>query len=106
MAERDVQKAICQYLDVKKYCYWRNYVGPIIRHDGVFTKNQMSGLPDIIGILNSKPGQMFAIEVKSKQGRLSKKQEAWAEALKKAGVAYIVANNVDIVMNTLEAIDR
>jgi hypothetical protein len=106
MKESVLQSMVYQYLSLKNYCFWRNYVGPIIRHEGVYTKNEMAGLPDIIGVLNNVPGQMFAIELKSDTGKLSAKQALWMLKLKKAGVTYIVANDFQIVVDTLNLIDR
>lgn len=106
MKENVIQKQIIQYLEAKRYTYWRNYVGPILRGPNkILSKNPMSGMPDILGILNSHH-RLFAIEVKSKKGKLHEKQHMWIDRLAKAGTLCLVARHVDDVMEVFEAIDK
>ncbi len=106
MKESEIQKQIIKYLELKKYCFWRNYVGPILRGP---TKrrspNPMAGLPDIIGVLKSSP-RMFVIEVKTKTGKLSEKQVVWLDKLNKAGALCIVARTVAEVIDAFEMHDK
>ncbi len=99
MNERDLQKAITQYLELRQIVFWRNYVGPVIRHDGVMTKNPMAGLPDIIGILSQ--GRMLAIEIKSSRGKLSDRQKIWRDKIERAGAIYVLAYELQDVINAL-----
>lgn len=106
MKESLLQKDVCQFLDCYRYCYWRNYVGPIIRHTGVMTKNPMAGLPDIIGTLKNGSGRMFAIELKSSIGKLSMKQKWWLNRLQESGVPVLVATELHEVIDFLTVIEK
>lgn len=103
MKESDLQKVVCQYLELRQICFWRNYIGPIIRHNGIMTKNPMAGLPDIIGVL--KNGRMFAIELKSQKGRLSEAQKKWIAMLVANNVICIVATSLNDVMSVFEGLN-
>ena len=106
MKESEIQKQIIQYLQSMNYMYWRNYVGPILRgQNKVLSKNPMSGMPDILGIFNSHH-RLFAIEVKSKKGKLHDKQHIWIDKLTAAGALCLVARHVDDVREVFEACDK
>lgn len=106
MKENEIQKQILQYLESKNYMHWRNYVGPILRgHNKMLSKNPMSGMPDILGILNSHH-RLFAIEVKTKKGKLHEKQHMWIDRLIKAGTLCLVARHVDDVREVFESLDK
>lgn len=105
MKESDIQKSILQWLEIKQYCHWRNFVGPVVHRGNNFAKNPMAGLPDIIGVMKNRPGVMFAIEVKAEDGRLSDKQKEWLGDLTKAGVLAFVAYDLQTVIDALEEHD-
>ena len=76
MSESDIQKQIIDYLRLKGYMHWRNYVGPILRGPRkLLSKNPMAGMPDILGVFNSHH-RLFAIEVKTPKGKLADKQKS------------------------------
>lgn len=104
-SEADIQKQILDYLEVKGYVVWRNFVGPVIRTRGdkqIFTKNKMAGLPDIIGVCKSVPGKMFAIEVKTAKGKASERQEEWLLKLSKSGATVFIARDLRPVMAAIK----
>ena len=61
----------------------------------------MKGFPDIMGVLKSKPGMLFTIEVKSKNGKLKPEQVIMREKLEHAGVVYILARSLFDVIEEL-----
>jgi len=108
-AERDIQKAILDYLERSGYTVWRQNLGGVIVHNanGISRrKNPMTGFPDLAGIFKLRPGRMFVIEVKTKRGRVSKEQTSWLARLYAAGVATCVARSLDDVVAFLQAHDR
>lgn len=101
ISEKLIQRQILDWLELKQYCHWRNYVGPIIQRTGYPSPNPMAGLPDIFGVFKTNPGKLFAIEVKTKTGKLSPKQIKWIESLNKAGVVAFVAKDLETVIESL-----
>lgn len=99
--EKEIQLAICDYLALKKYFFWRQNTTPIWDgKDGAFRampKYSMRGVADII--LIGKGGFIVFIEVKRKGGKLSEYQEVFKALCEKWGATYIVANSLDDVIN-------
>jgi hypothetical protein len=96
--EGDVQRAICEYLALKRYFFWRQNTAPtydVTR--GVFRampKYAMKGIPDIIIV---KDGRFIGLEVKGPTGRLSADQIAFRDELERNGGTYIVAKGIEDV---------
>lgn len=96
--ESDIQRAICDYLALKKVFFWRNNNTPI--YDGqskryrAMPKYAMHGLPDIIVI---RDGRFIGIEVKREDGNLSEHQMEFARACVLNGGEYIIARSIDDV---------
>lgn len=97
--EGKIQADILRWLNMqpKAECLaWRNYTGPIIRGGGkkqiFFTANPAAGGPDIIVIFK---GRFVGIEVKTKKGKLSEKQEGFMKNATKAGAFYFVVTSLD-----------
>lgn len=106
MKENEIQKQILQYLDLKGYMHWRNYVGPILRGPRkLLSKNPMSGMPDILGIFNTHH-RLFAIEVKANKGKLADKQKVWIERLTEAGAFCMVARDISEVVEAFKIHDK
>jgi hypothetical protein len=96
MKEADILKAILQWLELNRYCHWRNYVGPILRGSRkVRSPNPMAGLPDIMGVLKNRRGILFGVEVKTKTGTIGIKQHRWINTLDNAGAVCFVARSFD-----------
>jgi len=105
-SESEIQKQILQYLELKGYMHWRNYVGPILRGPRkLLSKNPMAGMPDILGIFKTRH-RLFGIEVKTKKGILAEKQKVWIDKLNDAGAFCIVARDVSDVVEAFKTHDR
>ena len=104
MTEHDLQCAICDYLDIRRVCYWavpnggkRNkFEAKRLRDEGV-----RSGVPDI-SIVHD--GMYFGLEVKkpktlTPKGRLSKNQKEMIERIESSGgdvkVVYSVQDTIE-----------
>ncbi len=104
MTEHDLQCAICDYLDIRRVCYWavpnggkRNkFEAKRLRDEGV-----RSGVPDI-SIVHD--GMYFGLEVKkpktlTPKGRLSKNQKEMIEKIEEHGgdvkVVYSVQDTIE-----------
>lgn len=81
--ESEIQREIMDWLKMQPSTYfWKtNSVGIPDPKYG-FRKNYSAGVSDICGL---KRGKFFAFEVKSKNGRLSDKQEKFLKAVDLAG---------------------
>ena len=93
--ESDIQKAILQFLKAKNILHWRVNLGAVMHNINgkmIFRKNPMRGFPDIAGVVE---GRMFAIEVKSLNGKMSEPQIEWKDKLESNGVKYIIATSVE-----------
>jgi hypothetical protein len=87
--ERDVLKAITDYLISRKVLFIRQHLGPVFVANGTMRRNPLKGFPDIQGWFPD--GRAFAIEVKAGKNKLSAEQEVWIDKLKKSNVLTIVA---------------
>jgi hypothetical protein len=65
---------------------------------GAYAKNPNSGQPDIFGIYKDRTGKLFAIEVKTEDGKLSEGQKEEIRELEKFGVFVIVARDLKTVI--------
>ncbi len=107
--ESDIQKCILDWLSFNRYWYRRMPLGGVLQSRGgkqYYKKNPLVGFPDIMGLLKTKPGHMFVIEVKTPKGRLSADQRTVKEQLENAGVIYILATNLVTVVEALHVYDR
>lgn len=93
--EKETQKAILGYLDIKRVFHWRNNTGSFKTERGGFYSFGTPGSPDIFAIL--PPGRIFGIEVKDTKGRLNENQVAFREKFQAAGGTYLVARSLDDV---------
>ncbi len=100
--EKETQKTILQYLNLKGHYCWRNNTGMIFsEYKGKkrMWYAGMKGSSDIIGI--AKDGKFIAIEVKSKKNKPSLYQQLFLAEVKKRGGYAIVAYDLDTVMKIL-----
>lgn len=98
--ETEIQKAILNYLKLRRVLHWRQSLGGVRRRGGT-AKNPMKGFPDIAGV---RGGKFFAIEVKhpERAGDLSEKQIEWRDSLVEHGTLYILATSVDDVSKAFD----
>jgi hypothetical protein len=94
ISESLIQAKILKELGCREDCrIWRRNVGAMKTANGRTVKFGTPGEADIQGIL--KGGTFIAIEVKTKKGRLSKKQINWGKMILKFGGIYTVARSVE-----------
>ena len=93
--ERDIQRAILQYLKLRKIFAWRNQTTGIYdQKRKTFRANQtMKGVPDILGILPG--GRFLGIEVKRPGGKLSPEQEQFKIDAIGTGAFYVKATCIE-----------
>lgn len=96
--EKEIQMAICDYLALKKYFFWRQNTGAILnRKTGNFMsmpKYSINGVPDIILI---RGGQFIGLEVKRPKGIQSDSQKEFERLCLKNGASYFIVTSVDDV---------
>jgi hypothetical protein len=99
MKETDAQRAICDYLALKRHFFWRNNNTPIFDAGKMvfraMPKYTMKGIPDIIVI--DKTGHFIGLEVKGPKAKLSEDQEAFRERCKANGAEYYLVRSIDDV---------
>jgi hypothetical protein len=108
--EHQVQKAICDYLDLKGICYWavpnggsRNLMtGKKLKSEGV-----KPGVPDLTVILPG--GKFLALEVKKPKtttapGRLSKVQKRMIKKIQDVGGQVEVVYSLEEVIKIIDQI--
>ena len=86
MKETDIRKQIQDYLRWSGWFVYYNLAG----------LGSNPGLSDLVAVKN---GQVIHIEVKTKKGRQSEKQQDFQADLEAAGGRYILARGVDDVAN-------
>lgn len=94
-SEKYVQRAVLDYLALKRIFHWRNNSGALRTERGGFIKFGAVGSPDIFAIHN---GVIYGFEIKDVKGRLSDGQKVFQEGMNKAGGQYIVVRSIDDVI--------
>jgi hypothetical protein len=79
--------------------WWRMNLGAVMHQVGgkmIYKKNPLKGFPDIAGVLKRRDrGRFFAIELKTKTGRLSPEQMMWQMELERVGAAVAVVRSIE-----------
>lgn len=103
--EKDIQKAILNYLEATHIFAWRNNTGAGFNTNPngkkYFIRFSTKGAPDILGCL--REGRLLAIEVKRPGGVASKDQEEFLGAITKLGGLAFVATSIDDVKRVFKA---
>ncbi len=99
--ERDILKAIRDYLKIQNIPHYRMTTGTFTRQNR-YVVTQPKGMPDIIGYFDGKHhpearGRIIAIEVKRPGKKPTKDQEEFLQAVNKAGGLGFHADSVDKV---------
>jgi hypothetical protein len=98
--ETDIQRDICEYLQIKGYFFTRmNNTPTFDPKRGCYRampKYTMSGFPDILIL---KDGNVIGCEVKTSIGKQSPTQKEFQRLWESAGGAYIVARSVQDVID-------
>lgn len=95
MRESTIQKLVMVALSEAGCTIWRNNTGSYKTEDGRFIRYGLAvGSSDLIGI--APDGRFLAVEVKTKQGKPTKQQILFINAVLKAGgIAGIVRSPAD-----------
>lgn len=94
--EKATQKAILEYLALKRIFHYRNNTGGFKNSNGNFYTFGAKGSPDIVCVVPKNGiGQFVGIEVKDVKGKLNDNQEKFKKELEKAGGIYITARSLD-----------
>lgn len=91
--------AICDYLALKRYFFWRSNNIPVFSNDRyrAMPKYAKNGVPDILLI---KDGTFYGLEVKRPQGGVqSSTQREFQEGLEKVGGKYYLVSSIDDVQS-------
>lgn len=97
--EKDTQRAILDYLALRGICHYRQNSGAYRTEHGGFVRFGSKGAPDIVCVIQ---GRYIGIEVKDIKGRLNENQQAFKESLEGAGGIYLVARDIDLVIDFIE----
>ncbi len=100
--ENSVQASVIAYLCFRPdFMFFRNNVGGFAPKSGGFIKYGAVGSADIIGVL-APLGTFVAIECKrSVGGVLTDDQRVWGENVMAHGGMYVVANDLQVVIDAL-----
>lgn len=97
--EKEIQLAICDYLALKKYFFWRQNTVPVFDFKTKvyrpMPKYSVNGVPDIILI---HKGQFIGLEVKQPKGKQSDNQKIFENNCKKAGGQYHIVTSLDDIL--------
>ena len=93
--EKETQKAVIQYLQIRNIFHWRNNSGATKTIGGGFIRFGAVGSPDVFVIYK---GTIYGLEVKDVKGRLSEGQVAFQDGMTKAGGVYVVVRSLDDVL--------
>jgi hypothetical protein len=95
--EGAIQKAILQYLQLKRYFHWRNNTGASIMQNANGKKRFMrfgtEGSPDIFVIYQ---GRIYGLEVKDK-AKQSESQMKFQQDMERVGGIYAVVRSLEDV---------
>lgn len=101
MKEMDIQKAICDYLALKKYFFWRQNNVPVynskLKRFRAMPKYSMNGIPDIF--LLPEGGKIVFLEVKTPKGVQSANQKEFQKSVEELGYTYHIVKSVDDVID-------
>ena len=95
--EADILSAVRNWLVWQGYTYWRMPIGGIMQNDGrrnFMMKNPLKGFPDLAGILKTRPGHLWACELKRPKAKPSAEQLEWLARLRHAGANVFVAHSL------------
>ncbi len=101
--ESQIQKAILEYLQLRRIYCWKNHsTGIFNAKGGGFIPTGKPGISDILGIL--KGGRFLAIEVKKPGGKLSDYQVEFIDDINERGGLAFVAYSIDDVITKLKGV--
>ena len=102
LLESEIQNAVCQYLELKHYFFWRQNTAPTVTKENGqmrfrrLSKYSVRGVPDIILIKN---GKFVGLEVKRDGTYQSSYQKEFEKRCVEHGAEYHVVRSVDDVVS-------
>ncbi len=94
--ESQIQSAICDYLAIKKYIFWRsNNIPPYDPKKKAFRrmpKYCVNGVSDIILLLD---GKVWFLEVKRKNTKQSPNQKEFEAMVRRGGAEYAIVRSIE-----------
>lgn len=100
LLEKDIQKAIKDYLMLLGIFCWKQNSGGIVKPNGQYIPSGMTGVSDILGIC--KDGRFLAIEVKRDGGKVSSEQSLFQENIRRFGGVAFIAYSIDDVKENIK----
>lgn len=100
ITEAEILSFASKALNASKLCWWRMPVGAVIHSfNGKmhFKKSPIRGFPDLCGVCPS--GRFWALELKTKTGKLTEDQVDWQKKLGDANVLVGVARSTQEVLD-------
>ena len=99
-SEKDIQRAILDWLAVHRIFHYRQNTGGFRDSQNHFYRFGHVGAPDIVAVVD---GRYVGIEVKGPKGRQREEQKQFQQDLERAGGVYVLARGLEEVE---EAISR
>jgi VRR-NUC domain. len=106
--EKDIQRAICDWLAYNRYFFWRSNNVPVYSrsNDGIkrfrsLPKYTPKGIPDIM-VLHE--GKYIALEVKRPSAKLRPEQAEFGAKVTLAGGLYHIVHSIDEVKEVFHII--
>ena len=96
--EKATQKAVIDYLTVKRKLHWRQNQGAVKTDKYFFRFTSINGMPDIFCV---DRGKIYGIEVKDIKGSQTDNQKEFQRMFENAGGIYILCKQVEDVMEVL-----
>jgi len=100
--EKDILRAVRQYLDLRRVLYLRNNSGALRDASNRPVRFGQPGSADLILCHN---GRFVSVEVKGPAGRLSEAQLYWAGSVRAAGGVALVVRSVEELIHELALLE-
>jgi len=102
-SETDIQRDIISALGAMGFFVWRNHTQGVMVRGSRRVKNKNAGSPDIMALKN---GVFYAIEVKTKTGKVSDEQIQWLRDANGQGAVAMVVRSLQDVLDIIEDLGR
>jgi len=105
ISESELLAFATDYLKRSRLVWWRVTNGPSVYTAGgemVFRKSAIAGFPDIAGL--TRTGQFWAIELKTKNGKLSPQQVQWINRLTESKAIVGVLRTPDEIRQFIDVL--
>jgi len=93
LLEKDIQRAVLDYLRLNRIFCWKQHSVGIKKPDGRYIPSGMVGVSDIMGVLPD--GRFLAVEVKRPGGKVSPAQDIFLTNVRRSKGLAVVVHSVD-----------